>query len=151
MNNDDDDQALQKKQMHTTRPRQLSRVSGPEAIAAKEICLLALLVVEPEHQTQRRLFRSLLPTLYMLRNKDGYTFKQITSLLRDSGIKLVESSVRAYYFKMLPSLEDECIIKMKEWTLLRDELRKRANEMEISSSSEKALEILEVKRIKDDF
>ena len=147
----DDDQVLQITKMHTTRPRHLCRVSGSDAIAAKEIFLLAFLIVEPEHQTQRRLFRSLLPTIYMLRNKDGYTFKQITSLLWDSGLKLAESSVRAYYCKMLPGLKDECIIKMEEWALLRDELRKRANEMEISSSSEKALEILEVKRIKDDF
>ena len=149
--NNDDDHALQEKQMHTTRPRQLCRVSGSDAIAAKEIFLLAFLIVEPEHQTQRRLFRSLLPTIYMLRNKDGYTFKQITSLLWDSGIKLAEPSVRVYYSQMLPCHEGECIIKMEEWALLREELRKRANEMETSSSSEKALEILEAKRIKDDF
>lgn len=134
-----------------TRPTHLHRITGVEALAAREVFHLAFLAVEPEHQTQRRLFRSLLPTVYMLRNKEGYTFKQITSLLLDSRIKLAESSVRVYYSQMLPGRKEECIIKMEEWALLRDELRKRANEMEISSSSEKSLEILEIKRIKDDF
>jgi hypothetical protein len=81
-----------------TQPTHLHRISGVEAIAAKEIFQLAFLSLEPDDQTQRRLFSSLLPVIYMLRNKEGYTFKQITKLLRDCDIKLAEPSVRVYYY-----------------------------------------------------
>lgn len=135
-------------QVQATQPTHLHRIAGIDAIAARKVLLITFLAVEPD-QTQRHAFSSLLPEIYMLRNKDGYTFKKITKLLRDCGIKLAEPSVRVYYYQMLPSRKNECIVKMQEQALLWSEIKKETNGMEISAIAGKVAEILERNRVSD--
>lgn len=133
------------KQNKGSRPKKLHRLSGIDSLAIREVLLVTSLAVEPDDQTQRREFSSLLPTIYILRNKERFTFKQITSLLHKSGIKLAVSSVRVYYSQMIALREEECIIEMEEWALLKERITQERKNMEITSIGEKVTKILEKK------
>lgn len=133
------------KQNQGSRPKKLHRLNGVDSLAIREVLLVTSIAVEPDDQTQRREFSSLLPTIYRLRNKNRFTFKQITSLLHASGIKLAESSVRVYYSQMIPLREEECIIEMEEWALVEEQIMQERKNMEITSIGEKVTKFLEKK------
>lgn len=85
----------------------LRRIKGSDIPIAQEILLLACFSLETYERTQKQIFCSLMPTLYMLKTEQNFTFKQITSLLNESGIRLSESSVRIYYSEFLSCSEQE--------------------------------------------
>lgn len=142
--------SLNKKEW-AARPAHLHRITDVEVRVAREVLQLAFYALEPSDLTQRQTFSKLMPTIYVLRNKQGYTFKQITSLLEQCGFKLTPSSVRVYYSEMLPDRQAECISKMAEEILILAEIKKETEGVEISLIAEKASAILNRKRTQEDF
>lgn len=149
--NNIDDQALFKKQVEAACPAHLHRVNAVDAFATKQALLLASLGLMPFDKTQRKLLNELMPFIYMLRKKEGYTFKRVTALLRDCGFKLTQSSVRAYYYSLLAEHETEYIKAMDEKMALMAEIIKETKDIEFSAVSGKVAEIMERKRVRDGF
>ncbi len=133
------------------RPAHLHRMSAADVARARGVLDLACLVLEPEDRTQRQEFSMLLPKIYILREMNGYTFKQITALLIKIGIKLKESSVRVYYAQMLPNREDECIHNMAEHIRLYDSLMEKIKAAEIAERGETAFEIMKKNLLQKDL
>jgi len=94
------------------------RVSGTDAILAREVLTLALLTIEPEGRSQRQVFTALMPELYVLRMR-GCGFNQITTLLNACGFTLQPSTVRSYYRTMLASEMKLCEKRMEKQLLMR--------------------------------
>lgn len=92
----------------------LHRVSADQSSIGHELLLQIALLIEPNDQTQRRIFSNYLPEIYFLKKKKGYTFKFITKCLKEIGLNLSASSVRAYYSEMLPKRIQECTDKAGE-------------------------------------
>jgi hypothetical protein len=85
----------------TQQPRgPLRRVSSVDAMAVREALVSASQLLEPEDRTQRQLFKTFMPELFVLRSK-GISFNQLTALLNESGFKMKCSTVRAYYSEMI--------------------------------------------------
>lgn len=139
------------KKVKATRPAHLHRITAEEVITARKLILLACLGLEPNDRTQRQVFSSFMPDIYILRNKEGYTFKQVTSFLHECGLKLKESSVRVYYTQMFPAREEECIRIMNEQIPLWAAIRKEVEGTEISLIAGKVMEILERNRVQNGF
>lgn len=96
----------------------------------------AILFVEPEEITQRKIFESLMPYVYILRNK-GCSWNQITKLVVASGLNLQPSTIKGYYSKMLATRQDICQERMNEQRLVIAEIRKQSNMSGPSSVSAK--------------
>lgn len=94
----------------------LQRISGDQLLLGRELLLQIALRMMPDDQTQRRFFSNYLPEIYFLKEKVGCTFKSITKYLKEIGLNLSESSVRAYYSEMLPKRLQECIGRAEELT-----------------------------------
>lgn len=146
MNNIDDQISLEK-QVEAACPAHLHRVNAVDAFAAKQALLLAALGLMPIDKTQRKLFSEVMPLIYMLRKKEGYTFKRVTTLLRDCGFKLTQSSVRVYYYSLLAEHEKEYIKTMDEKMALMSEIIRETQDVEFSAISGKVAEIMERKRV----
>jgi hypothetical protein len=150
MNNIDDRISLEK-QVEAACPAHLHRVNANDAFAAKQVLLLASLGLMPIDKTQRKLFSEVMPLIYMLRKKEGYTFKRVTTLLKDCGFKLTQSSVRVYYYSLLAEHEEEYIKTMDEKMALMSEIIRETQDIEFSAISGKVAEIMERKRLQDGF
>lgn len=150
MNNIDDRISLEE-QVEAACPAHLHRVNAVDAFTAKQVLLLASLGLMPFDKTQRRLLNELMPFIYMLRKKEGYTFKRVTALLKDCGFKLTQSSVRVYYYSLLAEHEAEYIKAMDEKMALMAEIIRETQGIEFSAISGKVAEIMERKRLKDAF
>ena len=101
-------------------PGPLKRMSAEDSLAIREILAVAWQTIEPEERTQRQLFAALMTELYALRMK-GFSFRQIASLLNDSGFSLQPGTVRSYYNEMIAARMDECKKRFDEqMALLRD-------------------------------
>jgi len=83
--------------------RPLNRISANDAFVAREVLATLAAIGEPPEQTQRRLFIKLIPIIYVMRKRFGYTFKQITKLCHTNGLKLTQSTIRVYSPNSLPS------------------------------------------------
>lgn len=99
----------------------LHRISSDDFIFAQEVLSIAALIGLPYEQTQRKAVIRLIPTVYVLREKMGFTFKQITALCNRCGFTLAESTIRVYYSQLLPLLQKECDVMMQEFSLLAAE------------------------------
>lgn len=95
--------------MDTTKKKRgpLRRISSAELVKIGEVLQHAILYLEPEEFTQRRMVANYLPELYHLRIK-GYTFNQLAQLLSQADSKITPGTVRIYYNEMLPERLDEC-------------------------------------------
>lgn len=85
----------------------LRRISFAEHAKIGEALQHAIIHMEPEDFTQRRMVANYLPELYHLRRK-GYTFNQLAQLLSQVDSKIAPSTVRIYYNEMLPARLEEC-------------------------------------------
>lgn len=103
-------------------PKKLRRISGDEA-ASCELLVLTALTREASELTQKRAFKNLMPSIYVIRTQKGLTFKEITSILKDVGLQLSESTVRAYYNEFILLCEKECKSKLVEYVQLLDEIQ----------------------------
>lgn len=119
----------------------LHRVNAQDAATLREMLISAL--TETREQTQRQFISQHLPDLYVLRNLDGWSFKQISNLLRMRGIiKLSEPSLRVYYSQLLAGRESECLAKMKEVEPLIATIKNEASGLDVSHIAAKVTEIL---------
>lgn len=134
---------IDNKQLKTRQPKRLHMVSADDFASAKNMLEMAILMLEAEEQTQRQTFGTMMPTMYRLRNVDGFTFQQITSLLGKCGFKLAQSSVRAYYSHFVLANENEYIKQIKENIQRFDKIRKENEGFETMSLVEKAHIILD--------
>ena len=89
------------------------RVSGTDAIFAREVLTQAILTIEPEGRSQRELFATLMPEFYAFRMM-GCGFRQITTLLNACGFTLQLATVRSYYRAMLASKMKLCEKRMEK-------------------------------------
>lgn len=128
----------------------LLRISGDEAAFGREYLRQIAFLIEPDDQTQRRIFSSYLPQIYFLKESMGYTFKFITKCLKDTGMNLSDSSLRVYYSQMIPGRKEECVTKMKEFSQFLDELKKETEGVEVSKIAEKVTEITNRNRLNND-
>lgn len=149
--NDDADQTSQRKRVLAARSAKLHRISGVDAIVTEEVLLLAAHGLNPFEKTQRTLFGEQMPTIFILHEKERYTFKRITSLLKNCGFNLTESTVRSYYASFLSKHENEYIKVMDENMALWAQISKETMGMELSAIAGKVAEIIERKRVQDDF
>lgn len=108
------------------------RFSGADASTTEEVFKVAQFLVVPEDQTQPKVFETLMPYLYVMRNNEC-SWAQITKLLKECGFKLQTSAVRSYYDKLLLTCLDICQQHMHEHTLLMAEIRKKTEGADLSA------------------
>jgi len=65
------------------------------------------LAYDPSEFTQRQFFKTIMPELFVLRRK-GFSFKEITTLLINCGLKLQPSTVREYYTDFQQECQEAC-------------------------------------------
>ena len=138
---------LHEKKMIVTRPAHLHRIKSAKFAAAQEVLLLSALTLGPDDRTQRQAFSTLMPDIYFLRTTQGYTFKKITTLLRECGFKLTESSVRVYYYELIPKRKKEYIKHAEEKELILSEFIRETEGLTLVQSAEKIIDILKMKRL----
>jgi len=123
--------------------KKLHRISMSDSELGLTLLTLAIATLEFEERTQRQLFRRHMPMLYFLNRHEGVTFKQLTSLLADCGMKLCESTVRAYFSKLVNVNEAEYIKyaadRVPVWNRLKQELT-GVDITRIASTAERVLE-----------
>lgn len=93
--------------MQRTARGPLKRMPAQDSVAIREVLAVAWKTIEPDERTQRQLFAALMPELYALRHK-GFSFRQIASLLNDSGCSLQPGTVRGYYNELIEGRMEEC-------------------------------------------
>lgn len=123
----------------------LQRVPGTDMSTAVAVFQAAMLLTVPEDQTQRKAFESLMPYMYVLRNK-GCSWAQLTKLLIDCGFALQPSTVRTYYAEMLATRQDICQERMNEQILLLAEIRKETKGADMSAISGRVATIMQQQR-----
>lgn len=97
--------------------------------------------MELDAKTQRKMFESLMPHIYVLRC-NGHSWKQITKLLNDTGFNLHSSVVRTYYSNSIARRLDKCRQRMDEQFRIAEEAREAAREANIGSVAEQAAAII---------
>lgn len=120
----------------------INRTSGMDIFSAREIFQVALVAVEPAERSQRQSVAALMPELYTLRNK-GFSWPQLSELLKECNIRLLPSTVRTYYAEMLESRMDECQRRFNEHMVVLAEVRKATRSGETASLVERTSAILE--------
>lgn len=112
--------------------KKLQRIDAIDTRAIREKLRMAFYMLEPREQTQRREFKKMMLDLYLLRVVDHYTFKQLTNLLVDLGLKLSESTVRDYYSTFVVEMREELDSKISEHIAFREEIRKATTGLDLS-------------------
>ena len=112
---------------------------------AEAVLKAAMTLIVPDDLSQRKAFMTLMPYLYVLRNK-GCSWSQLTTLINDCGFDLQPASVRTYYSELLADRQDICQERMNEQILLLAAVRKETKGAELSSISERAMAIMEKQR-----
>ena len=123
----------------------IKRIASIDMSTAEAVLKAAMTLIVPDDQSQRKAFMTLMPYLYVLRNK-GCSWSQLTALITDCGFDLQPASVRTYYGEMLADRQDLCQERMNEQILLLAEVRKETKGAEVSSISERAIAIMEKQR-----
>lgn len=136
--------------MATTQPSRdrsgpLRRLPGADFSTAEAIFEAAMSLLTPDDQTQRKAFESLMPYMYVLRNK-GCSWTQLTKLLTDSGFILQPSTVRSYYSEMLATRQDICQERMNEQILLLAEIRKETKGVNVANIGGRVAAIMDQQR-----
>ena len=118
--------------MTTTKsknPRTLRRISAENYSVAKEVFKTLAALGEPTELTQRRLFIQLIPHVYVLRHRYNYTFKQISRLCNECGLKLSESTIRVYYSKFALQMKAECEAALAEMELIARKIENNTKQL----------------------
>lgn len=123
----------------------IKRIASIDMSTAEAVLKAAMTLIVPDDQSQRKAFMTLMPYLYVLRNK-GCSWSQLTMLINDCGFDLQPASVRTYYGEMLADRQDLCQERMNEQILLLAEVRKETKGAELSSISERVIAIMEKQR-----
>jgi hypothetical protein len=110
----------------------IHKVAAIDIGIAEEVFKNALHLLIPEDAKQRKVFESLMPYLFVLRNK-GCSWEQLTSLLNECGFKLQPSTVRNYFSEMQQVNMDLCQERMNEQILLLNEVKKQTRGIDIST------------------
>lgn len=126
--------------------KKLSRVSGLEVENIKQDLALRFLSTESVWFTQREAFQKFMPEIYVLREMDGLTYKEITEILKSYGLKLPQSSVQHYYRQFLEYVKTKRASELEKIIKLREEIREEFEGVEISMLAEKAREWRKRKR-----
>jgi hypothetical protein len=129
--------------------KKLHRVSSADAKAARHTLTMAFFTQEPAETTQRREFAKFMPDIHPLREVDGYTFKQIATLLKECGLTLSVSSVQIYYRENLANMKEELESKLNEKILLRNEIKKEIQGLEPSLIPGRIKKFLEERGLSD--
>lgn len=130
------------------RRGKLHRINAQDAATMRDM-LIVYALTEVQEQTQHQFISKHLPDLYILKNLDGWTFKEISNLLRMRGIKLSESSLRVYYCQLLTGRESECMEKMMEMEPVIAAIKNETRGLDVSLIAAKVTEILNRNRIPD--
>lgn len=137
--------------MATTQPNPrdrsgpIRRLPGADISTAEAIFQAAMTLLTPDDQSQRKAFESLMPYMYVLRNK-GCSWAQLTKLLTDSGFVLQPSTVRSYYGEMLATRQDICQERMNEQILLLAEVRKETKGTDVAAIGSRVAAIMSQQR-----
>ena len=123
----------------------IKRIASIDMSTAEAVLKAAMTLIVPDDQSQRKAFVTLMPYLYVLRNK-GCSWSQLTMLINDCGFDLQPASVRTYYGEMLADRQDVCQERMNEQILLLAAVRKETKGAELSSISERVISIMEKQR-----
>ncbi|MBG6078232.1 hypothetical protein [Polaromonas sp. CG_9.11] len=134
------------KPLRAKRTGPLRRIASADFPTAGAFLEAATVMVIPDDQTQRKAFESLMPHLYILRNK-GCSWAQLTSLLADAGLVYQTSTVRTYYSEMLATRQDICQRQMNEHILLMAEIRKQTKGVDLAAMSSRVSAILEKQQV----
>lgn len=127
------------KQLSRTGPA--NKISDVDFLKAENIFISAMSIVVPDDRSQRKAFESLMPYMYVLRNK-GCSWAQLTKLLNDCGLKLQPATVRTYYSEMLSSRLDICQEQMNEQILIMAEVRKESMEFDKELTAKRVSAVL---------
>ncbi len=92
----------------------LRRFSAEESLAASELLTVWAAIGVFDDTTQRKVFVTLVPSIYVLRKQRRRTFREITLLCNRAGFRLSESTVRSYYSQFQPKLQKECDALLRE-------------------------------------
>ncbi len=117
------------------------RVQSTDMTVAVEVLKNAPLLMAPEDQTQRKAFESLMPYLYVLRNK-GFSWNQLTDLLTQCGFRLQPSTVRSYYSEMLATRLDICQARMNEQLQVFEQIRTQTKGSDLSAITGRVSEFM---------
>lgn len=101
----------------------LQRLSAEDCIVAEEVFKAAMYMLQPDEQSQKEVFKKLLPYIYTLRD-GGATWNQLIDLLSQCGFNLSHSSIRVYYSEMVAMHEPELKKQLKTHKILLQEVRK---------------------------
>jgi hypothetical protein len=107
------------------------KVAAMDVGIVEEVFKNALQLLVPEDAKQRTVFASLMPYMFVLRNK-GCSWDQLTDLLNKCGFKLQPSTVRSYFGEMQQVHMDQCQQRMNEQILLLNEVKKQTKSVDIS-------------------
>lgn len=123
----------------------LRRLPSAAFVSADLFLEAATVMAIPDDQTQRKAFESLMPHLYVLRNR-GCSWAQLTKLLKEAGLEYQLSTVRNYYGEMLATRQDICQQRMNEQILLMAEVRKETKGVDVATLSSRVAAIMEKQR-----
>lgn len=117
------------KQTKSSRPAR--RLSSDDFVVARQTLSVTALTGTPHDLTQRKAFKTLVPTIYALKKMTPITFRQITDLCNQCGFKLTPSTARSYYTKFAPLMQKECEAMVHELSLAAEAEDSR-NEVNVS-------------------
>jgi hypothetical protein len=124
----------------------IHKVAAIDIGIAEQVFKNALHLLIPEDAKQRKVFESLMPYLFVLRNK-GCSWEQLTTLLNECGFKLQPSTVRNYFSEMHQVNRDLYREKMNEQAFLLNEVKKQTKAVDISSIAGQISDMMDKQRM----
>ena len=117
----------------------------------EEICtedenhLKAKVNVEPEEAiSQRQFIKVLMPSLFVLRHK-GFSFRELSKMLGELGIRLKEATLREYYSDFKSETKDACEKQLAKqlpiWERVRLEKEKELEEARRLRSKDMSIDL----------
>jgi len=108
-----------------------SRLSGDDFAALREIVHTAAMLLEPGEISYRKAFESVMPDVFIMRNK-GDSWAQITTVLNRGGLRLQESTIKSYFNEMLTVRQEQCSARLNEQILILAELKNEGHAADLS-------------------
>jgi len=108
-----------------------SRLSGDDFAALREIVHTAAMLLEPGEISYRKAFESVMPDVFIMRNK-GDSWAQITTVLNRGGLRLQESTIKSYFNEMLAVRQELCAARLNEQILILAELKNEGHAADLS-------------------
>lgn len=105
--------------------KKLRRVKASDLETGRELLLQVILNAEAQEKSQRQAFGEIMPTIYMLRVYQKFTFREIASLLSEATeLCLSISAVRAYYNLYVSENEPEYKKTLNEKIQFMEDIQK---------------------------